>query len=107
MGNVATYMAAGPDAASATWSLSGADMGDFMISSTGVLTFSAAPNYEAPADANADNTYMVTVEANDGTNTAMKAGHRQRDQRGGGRNGEPVDTAAQGRNGDNCHPNRC
>ena len=72
-GNVATYMAAGPDAASATWSLTGADMGDFMISSTGVLTFSAAPNYEAPADANADNTYMVTVEANDGTNTAMKA----------------------------------
>ena len=72
-GNVATYMAAGPDAASATWSLSGADMGDFMISSTGVLTFSISPDFETPADANTDNTYMVTVEANDGTNTAMKA----------------------------------
>ena len=72
-GNVAPYMAAGPDAASATWSLSGADMGDFMISSTGVLTFRSSPDFETPADANTDNTYMVTVEANDGTNTAMKA----------------------------------
>ena len=72
-GNVATYMAAGPDAASATWSLSGADMGDFMISSTGVLTFRLSPDFETPADADTDNTYMVTVEANEGTNTAMKA----------------------------------
>ena len=73
MGSVAPYMAAGPDAASATWSLSGADMGDFMISSTGVLTFRSSPDFETPADANTDNTYMVTVEANDGTNTVMKA----------------------------------
>ena len=72
-GNVATYMAAGSDAASATWSLSGADMGDFMISNTGVLTFRSSPDFETPADADTDNTYMVTVEANDGTNTAMKA----------------------------------
>ena len=72
-GNVAPYMAAGRDAASATWSLSGADMGDFMISNTGVLTFRSSPDFETPADADTDNTYMVTVEANDGTNTAMKA----------------------------------
>ena len=31
------------------------------------------PNYESPADANTDNTYMVMVKANDGTNDAMKA----------------------------------
>ena len=68
----ATYMALGPDAASATWSLSGADMDDFSISSAGVLTFMASPNYESPADANTDNIYMVMVNANDGTNDAMK-----------------------------------
>ena len=48
-------------------------MGDFMISSAGVLTFRSSPDFETPADANTDNTYMVVVEANDGTNTAMKA----------------------------------
>ena len=73
MGMVATYSAAGPDAADATWSLSGADAGDFSISSAGVLTFMASPNYESPADANTDNIYMVMVNANDGTNDAMKA----------------------------------
>ena len=72
MGMVATYSAAGPDAAGATWSLSGADAGAFSISSAGVLTFMAPPNYESPADANTDNIYMVMVNANDGTNNAMK-----------------------------------
>ena len=73
MGMVATYSAAGPDAADATWSLSGADAGDLRISSAGVLTFMAPPNYESPADDNTDNIYMVMVNANDGTNDAMKA----------------------------------
>ena len=72
MGMVATYSAAGPDAADATWSLSGADAGAFSISSAGVLTFMASPNYEMPMDANTDNIYMVMVNANDGTNDAMK-----------------------------------
>ena len=72
MGMVATYSAAGPDAADATWSLSGADAGDLSISSAGVLTFMDSPNYESPADANTDNIYMVMVNANDGTNDAMK-----------------------------------
>ena len=71
-GDVATYSAAGPDAASATWSLSGDDYGDFDINSAGVLTFGTAPNYEAPVDADTDNVYMVTVEANDGTYDAMR-----------------------------------
>ena len=72
-GMVATYSAAGPDAARATWSLEGDDAGDFRISNAGVLTFRTTPNYEAPADAGTDNVYQVTVEANDGTNTATKA----------------------------------
>ena len=73
MGMVATYSAAGPDAANATWSLSGADAGALSISSAGVLTFMDSPNYESPADANTDNIYMVMVNANDGTTDAMKA----------------------------------
>ncbi len=64
---VATYTASGPDAAQATWSLSGADAGDFDISSSGMLTFMSSPDYETPADADGDNVYMVTVEADDGT----------------------------------------
>ena len=34
-----------------------------------MLTFRSSPNYENPADANTDNTYMVTVKADDRTNT--------------------------------------
>ena len=64
---VATYMVAGTNAASATWSLGGADAGDFDISNGGVLRFSNSPDYEMPADANTDNIYMVTVNASDGT----------------------------------------
>ena len=66
-GPVATYMVSGPDAASASWSLEGSDAGDFDISGGGVLTFRSSPDYEMPADADTDNTYMVTVKANDGT----------------------------------------
>ena len=60
---VDTYTAAGPNAAMATWTLSGDDMALFAISSAGVLTFRTAPDY----DADGDNVYMVTVEADDGT----------------------------------------
>ena len=72
-GMVADYDAVGPDAASATWRLSGADAGDFRINSAGVLTFRTSPNYETPADTDTNNKYMVTVIANDAENTATKA----------------------------------
>ena len=72
-GAVATYTAQGMDAASARFTLSGDDAGDFSIGRTsGVLTFRSSPDYEAPADANGDNVYMVTVMADDGTNTAER-----------------------------------
>ncbi|MBK6744801.1 MAG: cadherin domain-containing protein [Hydrogenophilales bacterium] len=46
----------------------GADAAKFQIdASTGVLSFLAAPDYEAPTDANADNVYLVTIGAADGT----------------------------------------
>ena len=40
---VETYTVTGPDAASARWSLDGTDVGDFRISSAGVLTFRNSP----------------------------------------------------------------
>ena len=69
---VATYTAAGPDADMATWSLSGDDAGDFSISSSGELTFRSGPDFESPADADGDNEYLVTVEADDDTYTATR-----------------------------------
>ena len=65
-GDVGTYTATGPNAASAGWSLSGDDAGDFSINA-GVLSFRNAPDFESPTDMNGDNAYQVTVEADDGT----------------------------------------
>jgi serralysin len=45
----------------------GADAARFAInSSTGELTFVAAPDFDLPADSGADNVYNVTVQASDG-----------------------------------------
>ena len=69
---VGTYTASGPEAASARWKLEGDDAGDFRFSSSSgmstMLMFSSSPNYEMPRDADTDNTYMVTLKANDGEN---------------------------------------
>ena len=71
--NVATYTAAGADSAGATWSLSGDDAGDFRISSGGVLTFRATPDFENPRDQGGDNVYNVMVKAtSSGTITATR-----------------------------------
>ena len=74
MGMVETYTATGPNAAMATWSLSGDDAGDFRISSDGILSFRSAPDYEMPMGGeNGDsNIYMVTVNADDGTYMSMR-----------------------------------
>ena len=64
-GPVADYNAVDPERARIVWTLTGADAGDFSISSTGKLTFNSPPDYENPADDNTDNTYEVTVEASD------------------------------------------
>ena len=70
---VGAYRATDDDGASVTWSLSGTDRGDFSISANGVLTFRNLPNFEAPADANRNNEYLVTVRANDGATTGTTA----------------------------------
>ena len=69
LGVVATYTATNPDNGTITWDLSGVDRGDLLISRSGVLTFRNSPDHEAPADANTDNEYQVTVEVTDGTST--------------------------------------
>ncbi|WP_374246844.1 tandem-95 repeat protein, partial [Zoogloea sp.] len=51
----------------------GADAAKFSINaSTGALVFAAAPNYEAPTDAGADNVYNVTVQVSDGSLTSTQ-----------------------------------
>lgn len=44
----------------------GNDAGLFSLDVTGNLTFRSAPNFEAPADANGDNIYEITLNASDG-----------------------------------------
>jgi Ca2+-binding RTX toxin-like protein len=66
---VTTIAVADPDAGDTrTFTLSGADASKFSISAAGVLTFKAAPDFEAPADTGANNVYNLTVTAKDGGN---------------------------------------
>ena len=45
----------------------GADQGKFSLNTTtGVLAFVTAPNFELPSDSNGDNVYQVSVSASDG-----------------------------------------
>src|SRR5262249_37443992 len=65
---VTTVTATDPDAdQTLTYSIiGGADAGKFTIgSTTGALSFVAAPNFEAPTDAGGNNVYDVTVQASD------------------------------------------
>ena len=51
----------------------GADRSLFAINgTTGVLTFRSAPNFEAPGDADTNNSYLVTVEATSGAGERVK-----------------------------------
>ena len=68
---VGTYQLAGAaTGASVTWKLMGDDMGDFRLSNSGVLTFMSTPDYEMPMDADTDNVYEITLEADDGADMA-------------------------------------
>ncbi|MBB4840449.1 glucose/arabinose dehydrogenase [Sphingomonas kyeonggiensis] len=66
----AAYQAAATDAEGnpITFTIAGgADAARFAITAAGALSFVAAPNFEAPADADADNVYQVQLRASDGT----------------------------------------
>ena len=72
----AAYMASATDADGDTlvYSLSGTDAALFMIDAdTGEVSFMAAPDFEAPGDANGDNIYDIIVTASDGTTDTEQA----------------------------------
>lgn len=56
-----------------TYSLgSDSDEALFTLIATGELIFKTAPDFETPADADGNNTYLVEVKASDGTNEASQ-----------------------------------
>ncbi|MEP3655567.1 MAG: cadherin domain-containing protein [Litorimonas sp.] len=62
-----TATASDVDGDTLVYTLTGADAALFAIdAATGVVTFIDAPDFEAPADADGDNVYDVTVTASDG-----------------------------------------
>ena len=77
--SVHSYAATDVDADTViSWSLSGADAGDFSISTSGVRTFSSAPDFENPTDSmngGGFNAYIVTVRATDNGSPPMNDGH--------------------------------
>jgi hypothetical protein len=52
--------------ATLTYSLTGTDANDFSISGSGTLSFSPAPDFEAPTDSDANNVYVVITWVSDG-----------------------------------------
>ena len=70
---IATYTATDPEGATVTWSLTGDDAEDFTVSSDGALTFQTSPDFENPADKNADNVYDLIVSASDGNSSGTLA----------------------------------
>ncbi len=78
---VHSYAATDPDADTVfSWSLGGADAGDFSISTSGVLTFSSPPDFENPTDSmnGGSNLYIVTVRATDNGTPPANDGHTLR-----------------------------
>jgi hypothetical protein len=68
------YTATASAAGAVTFSIvGGADAGRFAITSGGALSFAAAPDFEAPTDADTNNTYLVTLQASSGGTTATLA----------------------------------
>jgi Ca2+-binding RTX toxin-like protein len=65
---VATLAATDAEGQALTWSLvAGGDAARFTINAaTGALAFTAAPDFETPLDAGADNVYNLTVQVSDG-----------------------------------------
>lgn len=72
---VTVVVASDPDGPTLTYHVSGgADAALFTIDAyTGALTFTTAPNFEAPGDAGGDNIYEVIVSASDSVNVVSQA----------------------------------
>ncbi len=70
-GTVYTATATDPDGNPLTFSLSGgADRAQFSITAAGALSFAQVPDFENPADADANNVYQVQIAVSDGMTSA-------------------------------------
>ncbi len=67
-----TVTATDSDNDSLTYSLAGTDASLLSISSSGVVTFVTAPDFENPADADTNNVYQITASVSDGSASASK-----------------------------------
>ena len=57
-----------------TFSVSGTDSNLVSIdASSGELVFNTAPDYENPIDSGSDNTYVISIAANDGTTSTTQS----------------------------------
>jgi hypothetical protein len=72
---VTTITSTDPEGAARSYSIvGGTDAARFSVNATtGVLSFVSAPNFEAPADAGANNVYNLVVRVSDGVNTTTQA----------------------------------
>ncbi len=71
---VTTVIATDADAGqTVSFTLSGADAGQFSITPADELTFNTAPDYENPVDTGMDNMYEVTITATDDGTPALTA----------------------------------
>jgi glucose/arabinose dehydrogenase len=70
----AVYQATATDADgnSISFRIEGPDAGRFTINGGGAISFSSAPNFEAPADADANNVYQIILVASDGSLEARR-----------------------------------
>jgi glucose/arabinose dehydrogenase len=67
-GTIYTATATDAQGNTVTFSISGgADAAAFQITAAGALSFRAAPDFEAPGDADRNNVYLVTLAAGDGS----------------------------------------
>jgi len=68
-----TITATDPDQDSITYSLTGDDESLFSVSTSGVVTFKTAPDFEAPSDADTNNIYQITGRVSDGSLNATQS----------------------------------
>ena len=73
-GAVYQAQASDPEQATLSYSASGTDAGLFDLdSASGVLSFKATPDFEAPIDSGADNVYELSITATDGANQVSQS----------------------------------
>ena len=61
------------EGSSITYSVSGNDGSSMAVSSAGVVSFTSAPDFETPGDANSDNVYSFNISVSDGTLSTSEA----------------------------------